>query len=77
MEMKQRLVNSKISCYLSDLGRVIRKKGKFLVEESWYRWEVDISLTLIISKARLTRPSQISSAGVLTGRYRKTAFTGF
>jgi hypothetical protein len=36
-----------------------------------------ICLTLITSKPRLTSPSDISSAGVLCGRWRITAFMGF
>jgi hypothetical protein len=36
-----------------------------------------ICLTLITSNPRLTSPTDISSAGVLCGRWRITAFIGF
>jgi hypothetical protein len=36
-----------------------------------------ICLTLTTSKPRLTRQSEISSAGVLSGRWPITAFVGF
>jgi hypothetical protein len=36
-----------------------------------------ICLTLTTSKPRLTRPSEISSAGVVCGRWLISAFMGF
>jgi hypothetical protein len=61
------------------LGKVIRDRLKFMVvdaSEGDRRVSV-ICLTLITSNPRLTSPSDISSAGVLCGRWRITAFIGF
>jgi hypothetical protein len=41
------------------------------------RWVAGICLALIISKLRFPNPSELSSAGVVNGRYRITTFTGF
>jgi hypothetical protein len=61
------------------LGNVMRNKGelKVVVPYADDQWLVVICLTLIRSKPRLINPSYISSAGVLCGRWRITAFTGF
>jgi hypothetical protein len=61
------------------IGKVIRNKGRLT-------WDVpsaedllvdDICLTLIKSNPRPTKPSEMSSAGVLNGRCRITALMGF
>jgi hypothetical protein len=60
----------KISRDFAVLGRMIRNNGRFLddVPSEADRWEVVICLTLITSNARVTSPSEMSSAGVLDGR---------
>jgi hypothetical protein len=77
--MWQRLGSRKISSDFSDLGRVIRKRGRFmdLGSSGDDRRVVVICLTLMTSKPRLTNPFDISSAGVLMGRRRMTALIGF
>jgi hypothetical protein len=79
MEMWQRYWRLKISCDFAVLERVMRNKGRFLVAASWEgdRWEVVICLTLTTSNPRVTSPTEISCAGVLTGRSRRTALIGF
>jgi hypothetical protein len=67
MEMWQRLFRLKISWDLAVLGRVIRKRGRFLVPSEDDR-RVVICLTLTTSNPKLIRPSEISSAGVFKGR---------
>jgi hypothetical protein len=76
--MWQRFGSRKISCDFSDLGRVMRKRGRF---EDFGLSGADrrvavICLTLITSKPRFTSPSDMSSAGVLMGRCRITALIG-
>jgi hypothetical protein len=75
----QRLLSLNISWDFDVLGEVIRKRGIFTVAvpSEGERRVVDICLTLIRSKPRSTNPSQMSSAGLETGRRRTTAFTGF
>jgi hypothetical protein len=77
--MWQRVDRRKISCEFAVLGRVRRKRGGFMVLDSseGERRVALICLMLTTSKPRLTRPSEISSAGVLSGRWRVTAFMGF
>jgi hypothetical protein len=61
------------------LGKVIRKRGRIMVVDpsEGDRRVAVICLTLITSNTRLTSPSDISSAGVLWGRWCITAFIGF
>jgi hypothetical protein len=68
--MWQRLWSLNISCDFAVLGKVIRKKGRFvLVTPSEVDRRVDvICLMLITSKPQFTSPSEISSAGVFCGR---------
>jgi hypothetical protein len=79
MEMWQRLGRLKMSCDFAILGKVIRNKGRFLVVDSSEGdlRVVVICLTLTTSNSRLSSPSEISLAGVLSGRWRITAFMGF
>jgi hypothetical protein len=60
-------------------GKGDQEQGKVVVllTSVLDRRVVVIFLTLIMSKPRLTRPLDICSAGVLRGRWRITAFTGF
>jgi hypothetical protein len=77
--MWQRFCSRKISCGFVVLGTVISKRGRFMVVDpsEGDRRVAVICLTLITSKLRLTSPSDISSAGLLCGRWRITAFIGF
>jgi hypothetical protein len=61
------------------LGEVIRKRGRFTVDvpSGDDQQVADICLALITSKPRFTNPSEMSSAGVLSGRWHITAFIGF
>jgi hypothetical protein len=79
MEMWQSLDSLKISCDFAILGSVIRNKGRgFVVVPSvGDRRVVVICLTLLTSKPQFTKPSEMSSAGVLGGRCRMTAFMAF
>jgi hypothetical protein len=79
MAMWQILGNQKISCDFSDLGRVMRKRGMFVDRGSSVddQLVVVICLTLMTSKPRFTSPSDMSSGGVLMGRWRMTALIGF
>jgi hypothetical protein len=77
--MWQRLVSRKISWDLAVLGKVIRKRGKFMVFASSgtdHRVSV-FRLTLTTSNTSLTSPSYMPSAGVFCGRWRIAAFIGF
>jgi hypothetical protein len=68
--MWQRAVRRKISCDLAVLGKVIRKRGRFLgrdLSDGDLRVLV-ICLTLIMSKPRSISPSEMSWAGVFKGR---------
>jgi hypothetical protein len=69
----------KISWDFAVLGKVIRKRRRFIGFDpsGGYRRVAVICLMLITSKPRLTSPSDMSSAGVLCGRLRITAFVGF
>jgi hypothetical protein len=77
--MWQRLDKRKISCDFAVLGRVMRNRGRFIILDSSgvERRVAVICLTLKMSKPRLTRPSEISSAAVLSGRWRITSLMGF
>jgi hypothetical protein len=77
--MWQGLGRWKISWDFAVLGKVTKKRGRFIVLDSsgGDRRVVVICLTLTTSKPRLTSPSQMSSAGVFGGRWRITAFIGF
>jgi hypothetical protein len=77
--MWQRLGSLKIPWDFAVLGKVMRNRGMFMVVvPSGGEWQMAvICLTLITSKPRLTSPSDVSSAGVLRGRWRITAFMGF
>jgi hypothetical protein len=79
VEIWQRLFSLKISWDFDILGKVIRKRGMFIVvvSSAGDGWLVDICLTLITSKPRFTNPSEMSYAGAETGRCRITAFVGF
>jgi hypothetical protein len=61
------------------LGKVTRKRGRFIVDvpSEDDRRMADICLTLITSKQRSINQSEMSSAGVVNGRWRTTAFIGF
>jgi hypothetical protein len=61
------------------LGKVVRNRGMFMVVDpsGGEKRVAVICLTLIMSNHRLTSPSDMSSAGVLRGRWGITAFTGF
>jgi hypothetical protein len=75
----QRLVSLNISWDFDVLGKVIRKRGMFImsVPSAGDRRVVDICLTLITSKPRFANPTGISSAGVVNGRCRITVCIGF
>jgi hypothetical protein len=77
--MWQRLGTWKISWNFAVLGKVIRKSGWFRVYDpsEGDRRVVVICLTLITSNPRLTSSSDMSSVGVLCGRWRITAFMCF
>jgi hypothetical protein len=77
--MWQRLCSQKISWDFAVLGKVIRKRGRFMfvdMPEGDRRVAV-ICVTLITSNPRLTSPSDKTSAGVMCGRWRITALIGF
>jgi hypothetical protein len=61
------------------LGRISGNRGTFIIFESsgGERRVAVICLTLTTSKQGLANPSEISSAGVLCGRWRITVFVGF
>jgi hypothetical protein len=69
----------KISWDFVILGKVIRKRGRFMVVDpsEGDRQVAVICSTLITSNTRLNSPSDISSAGMLCGRWHITAFIGF
>jgi hypothetical protein len=77
--MWQRFGIRKISWEFAVLGRVLRNRGRLEIFGSSEddRRVVVICVTLTTSKPRLTSPSDMSSAGVLIGRCRITAFMGF
>jgi hypothetical protein len=77
--MWQRLGRRKISWDFAVLGKVMRKRGRFVVFGSSGddRRMVVICLTLTTSKPWFTSPSAMSCAGVLRGKCRITAFMGF
>jgi hypothetical protein len=74
--MWQRLGSRKISWDFAVLGKVIRKKGKFMCFDpsGSDRRVAVIFLTLITSNPRLTSESDMSSVGVLCGLH---GFFGF
>jgi hypothetical protein len=53
------------------------EQGQILDSLGGDQWVAVICLTLTTSKSRFTSLSEISSAGVLCGRWRITAFRGF
>jgi hypothetical protein len=57
----------------------MRKRGTFtaFVPSAGDRWVVDICFTLITSKIRFTKPTEMASVEDETGRYCVTAFIGF
>jgi hypothetical protein len=69
----------KISWDFPALGKVIRKRGRFMIFDTSVgdRRVAVICFTLITSKPMLTSPSDMSSVGVLCGRRRVTAFRIF
>jgi hypothetical protein len=75
----KRAVRQKISCDLAVLGKVIRKRGRFLGRDlsDGDFWVLVICLTLIMSKPRSVSPSEMSWAGVFKGRWQITALIGF
>jgi hypothetical protein len=70
MEVWQRYWSLKISCDFTVLGRVMRNKRRFLVAASWEgdQQEIVNCLTLTTSNPRVTSPSEISCAELLTDR---------
>jgi hypothetical protein len=76
--MWQRLCSRKISWNFVVLGKIIRKRGRCTVVDpsEGDRRVAVICWTLITSNPRLTRPSDMSSAGVFCGRWRITASIG-
>jgi hypothetical protein len=77
--MWQRLCSLKISLEFAVHGKVIRKRGRFMVVEpsEGDRRVAVICLTLITSNPRLTSRSDMSYAGMFCGKWRITAFIGF
>jgi hypothetical protein len=77
--MRQKLLSWNIFWEFDILVKIMKKKGRSTVNilPSGDRWVADISLTLITSKPRSTNPSQMSSAGEVTGGGRITVFTSF
>jgi hypothetical protein len=77
--MWQRLVGLKISWDFAVLGKVIRKRERFMVFDpsGGDRRVAVISLTLITSNLRLASLSDMYPVGVFCGRWRITAFIGF
>jgi hypothetical protein len=77
--MWQRLGRRKISWDFVVLGKVTRNRGRFVVlGSSGDDRLVDlICLALTMSKLRFTSPSDMSSAWVLSDKWRITAFMGF
>jgi hypothetical protein len=77
--MWQRLGSRKISWDFAVLVKIIKKRGKFMgFDPSGDDQQVAVTcLKLITSKPRLTSPSDMSSARVLCGIRRMTAFVGF
>jgi hypothetical protein len=75
----QRLGRPKIPWDFAVLGRFTRNRARFIILDSsgGDRRVAVVCLTLTPSMPRLTRPSEISSAVVLYGRWRITAFIGF
>jgi hypothetical protein len=73
------LADGKFLGIFSVRGKVTRKRGRFVILGSSGddRRVVVICLMLTTSKPRFTGPSDMSSAGVLSGRWRITAFIGF
>jgi hypothetical protein len=69
--MWQRLGSRKISWNFAVLGKVIRIRGMFMafdpsgMTDGW----LSSALTLVTSNPRLTSPSDVSSAGVICGRW--------
>jgi hypothetical protein len=76
MVVWQRLDSLNFSWDLLVLGSVTRNKGMVTGVPSGDRREVDICLTLTTSNVMSPSPSAMSSAGVLLGRWRMTAFIG-
>jgi hypothetical protein len=76
---RQSLVGLNIISDLDVPGKVMRKRGRFGVDvpPSGDRRVADICLTLITSKPVSINPSEISSAGVVNGKCRITAFIDF
>jgi hypothetical protein len=77
--MWQRLGRRKISWDFAVLGKVIRKRGRFVVLGSTGddRRVVVICFTLTTSKPRFTSPSDMFCAGVLSGKWCITTFICF
>jgi hypothetical protein len=77
--MWQRLGSLKFSSDFAALGNVMRNRGMFTAVDpsEGDRRVAVICLTLLTSKPRLTSPSDMSSAGVLGGKWRITAFMDF
>jgi hypothetical protein len=67
----QRLVSLNISWDFDVLGKVIRKRGRFTVDALYAsdRRAADVCFTSITSKPKSTNPSEMSSAGVVNGRW--------
>jgi hypothetical protein len=77
--MWKRPLSLNISWDIGFLGKVIRNRGMLAWEDpSAEERRVDvICFTLMTSNPRPTKPSEMSSAGVLIGRCLITALIGF
>jgi hypothetical protein len=73
------LADGKFFGTLPFLDMFTRNRGKFMIlSSSGGDRRVAVNcLKLTTSKSRLTSPSEISSAGVLCGKWSITAFMGF
>jgi hypothetical protein len=75
----QRVGGLNISWNFDVLGKVMRKRGRFTVDDpsAGDLRVADSCVALMTSKPRPTNPSEMSSAGLVNGRCRITAFIGF
>jgi hypothetical protein len=74
----QKFGKHNISCTFAILGKVTRKRGRFMILDSagGDRRVAVICLTQTTSKLRFPSPSEVSSAGVFCGRWHITTFMG-
>jgi hypothetical protein len=75
----QRLVSLNISWDFDVPGKVIMTRGIFtvVVPSAGDRLLIHISLALVTATLKFANPSEMSSAGAVTGRGRITAFISF